>query len=105
MVNGKPQKNYRKFKLGGSKNFSRRDVTCGQKLVRLTIMLNVCLNKDIAALEEDLGISKENATASVEEDKTPMIPLPEGNVATPAKEAPPRKLNPMEELRQAGYYE
>ena len=60
---------------------------------------------DIAALEEDLGISKENATASVEEDKTPMIPLPEGNVATPAKEAPPRKLNPMEELRQAGYYE
>jgi len=34
-----------------------------------------------------------------------MIPLPEGNVATPAKEAPPRKLNPMEELKQAGYYE
>ena len=61
--------------------------------------------EDIAALEEDLGISQENATASVEEDKTPMIPLPEGNVATPAKEAPPRKLNPMEELKQAGYYE
>lgn len=62
--------------------------------------------EDIAALEEDLGISNENnTTEAVAENKAPIIPLPEGNVAKPAQEAPPRKLNPMEELRQSGYYE
>ena len=60
--------------------------------------------EDIAALEEDLGISKENEITLPTEDKEPIMPLPEGNVAKPAAEAVPKKLNPMEELMAANYY-
>lgn len=60
--------------------------------------------EDIAALEEDLGISKENEMPLSTEGKEPIMPLPEGNVAKPAAEAVPKKLNPMEELMAANYY-
>ena len=60
--------------------------------------------EDIAALEEDLGISNENKTPISTEDETPIMPLPEGNVAKPAAEAVPKKMNPMEELMAANYY-
>ena len=56
---------------------------------------------DIGALSEDMGIAKANEMP-VTQTNEPIMPMPEnaGNIAI--KQETPRKLNPMEQMKNAG---